>query len=172
MRQKRPSSKDLNKLVNTFTVYKFIKDMTTPFEEMEWFSKGFIDKEGEYLKDNKDIPIYYRLIINLKRLIDQIPNPSIKAKSKNLTTAISLYAEDIERLGGNSDVVLNEIFAYLESRGLDLTEEMTVSGGNISGVSPNPDNPDNLPDVFLSKKAQKKYVKGGIKNLFRRKEIE
>lgn len=170
MKQSKATYKDLNKLVNAFTVYKFIKDMTTPFKEMEWFSLGYIDDRGRFLRDNKDIPAYDRLIINLKKLIDKIPDPYTRVRASNFVTAINLYAEDIERLGGNSTEVLSEVFDYMNEQGIDLNEMMAVGNVNaISGVSPNPDNPDNLPDVFLSKSAQRRHVLNSAKTIIRRK---
>jgi hypothetical protein len=173
MKNKRPSTADLNKLINSFTVFKFIKDMTTDFADMSFFKQGYIDKDGNYLRDSRKIPIYYRLIINLKKLVNQIPNPLIKAKAKNLVTAISLYAEEIEMMGGNSQIVLSEINKYLESKGLDLSEEMAVGGGAISGVTPvdaegNPDK-EGIPEIFLSKEAQRRHVKR--KAILRRKKL-
>jgi hypothetical protein len=63
--------------------------------------------------------------------------------------------------------------------GVDLNEllkeeamgGMSVGGGgnSISGVSPNPQNPDNLPDTFLSKDAQKRHVRNAMKTIVRRK---
>jgi hypothetical protein len=168
MKNKRPSSKDLNKLVNSFTVFKFIKDMTTDFRDMTFFKKGLIDAEGNYLVDNKDIPIYYRLIINLKKLIIQIPNPSIKAKSKNLVTAISLYAEEIEILGGDSSVVLSEINEYLLTQGLDLTEEMSTGGGfSVIGAASNP-NP-NIAGIDSGFMGKRNYIKK--KAILKRKQL-
>jgi hypothetical protein len=161
MKNKRMASKDLNKLVTTFTIFKFIKDITTPFEEMEWFEKGFIDNKGEYLKDNKDIPPYYHLIINLKKLLSKIPDPLIKSKLKNMTTAISLFAEEAEHIGGNKEEIYEYIMNYLD-------EEMTTAAG-ISGVSPNPENEQNLPDTFMSKSAQRNYVKDATKKILRRR---
>jgi hypothetical protein len=173
MKTKKPSYSDLNKIVNAFTVFKFIKDMTTDFVDMPFYRQRIIDKDGNYLKNNSEVPIYYRLIINLKKLINQIPNPMIQAKSKNLVTAITLYAEEIDLMGGDSKIVLSEINKYLESKGLNLTEEMAVGGGAISGVTPvdvegNPDK-EGIPDIFLSKEAQRRHVKN--KALLRRKKL-
>jgi hypothetical protein len=179
MKSTKSKSQELNKLVTSFTVFKFIKDMTTDFEDMKWYTKGYIDANGNYLKDNDDISAYDRLIINLKKLILMIPNPSVKSRLSNLTTAMAFYAEEIDRLGGDSKLVISEIFDYMNEFGVDLNEllkeeamgGMSVGGGgnSISGVSPNPQNPDNLPDTFLSKDAQKRHVRNAMKTIVRRK---
>lgn len=153
------SSLNLNQLVNSFTLYKFINDITMPYYKMKIYSDGIIDDAGNIILDQKLDP-YYRLIISIKKLLAQIPNPNTKAKLKNLTTAISLFSEDVEKLGGSKEVIYDSIMNYLQ-------EELSVGGGNISGVSPNAENIGNIPDTFLSKTAQKNYTKA--KNILRRK---
>jgi hypothetical protein len=142
MKSTKSKSQELNKLVTSFTVFKFIKDMTTDFEDMKWYAKGYIDANGNYLKDNDDISAYDRLIINLKKLILMIPNPSVKSRLSNLTTAMAFYAEEIDRLGGDSRFVISEIFEYMNDFGVDLNEllkeeamgGMSVGGGFIEGM--------------------------------------
>lgn len=118
------TTRELNKVVTSFTVYKFIKDMTTPFTELPPFDKGLIDKSGNFLKDPKLITPYYRLIINLKKLLGKIPDPTTKAKLKYLTSAISLFVEETEKYGADPDVVFNEISEYLIENGLNIDGAM------------------------------------------------
>lgn len=160
MLNERYNPRNLNQLINSFTLFKFITDVTSPFSKLIAYKDGFIDADGNILDEN--ISPYMRLIVNIKKLLKQIPNPNTKAKLKNLTTAISLFAEDVEKIGGNSDIIYENILNY-------LNEEMNVGGGEISGVSPNPENENNIPDVFLTKSAQKKYIKNATKRIARRK---
>lgn len=160
MLNERYNSRNLNQLINSFTLFKFIKDVTTPFSKLEAYKDGFIDVDGNIM--DEAISPYTRLIVNIKRLLAQIPNPNTKAKLKNLTTAISLFAEDVEKIGGDSDIIYENILNY-------LNEEMSVGGGGISGVSPNPENDNNLPDTFLSKKAQSRHVRNTMRRIVRRK---
>jgi len=166
MKMNRKSSpKDLNKLINSFTLYKFITDVTSNYSELEPFQKKLIDGQGNFIGDENKISPYFRLIINIKKLLDKIPNPDIKSRLKNVATAIPLFAEEIDRLGGNSEIVLNEIKDYLINNGLDLTEEMSVGGGGIAGVTPvnSEGNPDKTglpnPMVVVSRAAQRRHVR-------------
>ena len=152
-------SNNLNQLINTFTLYKFIKDITTPYNKMKLYDNGLIDETGEIIDSTNLLP-YDHLILSIKKLLKQIPNPNTKAKLKNLTTAISLFSEDVEKIGGNKEVIFENIMNFLE-------EETSVGAGGISGVSPNPENINDLPDIFLSKNAQKKYTKA--QKILRRK---
>lgn len=45
------TSKELNRVVSSFTVYKFVKAITSSFEDTDAFRLGVIDARGKYLKD-------------------------------------------------------------------------------------------------------------------------
>jgi len=152
-------STNINQLINSFTLFKFIKDVTTPYNKTKLYLDGIIDEAGNIITDVKISP-YDQLILNIKKLLSQIPNPNTKAKLKNLTTAISLFSEDVEKIGGNKEIIFENIMNFLE-------EETSVGAGGISGVSPNPENINDLPDTFLSNNAQKKYTKA--QKILRRK---
>lgn len=154
-------SNNINQLINSFTLFKFIKDITTPYTKMKLYDMGMIDENGEIIRSDNILP-YDQLILSIKKLLKQIPNPNTKAKLKNLTTAISLFSEDIEKIGGDKDYIFENIMNY-------LNEELSVGGGGISGVSPNPENVNDLPDTFLSKKAQSRHVRNTMRRIIRRK---
>lgn len=154
-------SNNINQLINSFTLFKFIKDITTPYTKMKLYDMGIIDENGEIIRSDNILP-YDQLILSIKKLLKQIPNPNTKAKLKNLTTAISLFSEDIEKIGGDKDYIFENIMNY-------LNEELSVGGGGISGVSPNPENVNDLPDTFLSKKAQSRHVRNTMRRIVRRK---
>jgi hypothetical protein len=154
-------SNNINQLINSFTLFKFIKDITTPYNKMKLYDNGIIDETGEIIDSDNILP-YDQLILSIKKLLKQIPNPNTKAKLKNLTTAISLFSEDIEKIGGDKDYIFQNIMNY-------LNEELSVGGGGISGVSPNPENVNDLPDTFLSKKAQSRHVRNTMRRIIRRK---
>ena len=44
------SVSDFSKVINAFTVYKFIRLITQPFISMDAYKYGIIDKNGNYLK--------------------------------------------------------------------------------------------------------------------------
>lgn len=149
MKRRQTTTRELSKVVTSFTVYKFIRDMVTPFEELKSFDRGEIDKKGNFLVDPKKITPYDRLIINLKKLLAKIPDPTIKARLKYLTSAIVLFVEETEKYGADGDTVFNEISEFLIENGLnidgaldELNEDMianSVSSGGIVGVRGIPD---------------------------------
>ena len=48
-------AKDLTKVVNAFTVYKFIKMMVEPFENTNAYELGIIDRKGKFLKKTHEL---------------------------------------------------------------------------------------------------------------------
>jgi hypothetical protein len=147
--KRKTTTRELNKVVTSFTIYKFIKDIITPFDKMKLFKDGKIDKNGKYLTDFRKIPTYDRLIVNIKKLLAKIPNPTTKAQLKHLTTALVLFTEETKHHGADPEVVFNEISDFLIENGVNiddalivLNEEMianSVSSGGVYGARGNPD---------------------------------
>ena len=122
---------DLTKVVGAFTVYKFIKLMATPFRQMDAYKFGIIDDRGKFLrkseeltssKERKSVDVFNRLIINLKKLVKKIPDPSLQAQLKNVATAMILIKEESEKVGADGDYVVSEITKYLSTEGIDTKE--------------------------------------------------
>lgn len=150
MKQRISTTAELNKVVTSFTIYKFVKDMVTPYSELKIFDQGLIDKDGNYLVNAKRITPYYRLILNLRKLLKKIPDPTIKAKLKYLTTAVVLFVEETEEYGADPDIVFDEICNFLTEQGFDIDSHLnllyeeaivanSVSAGGIYGARGNPD---------------------------------
>ena len=89
---------DLNKVVSAFTVYKFIKLISSPFTSMDAYKYKIIDSSGRFIRsldsldsnEKKSVDVFNRLIINLKKIINKVPDPKLKAQLTTLPTAIVL----------------------------------------------------------------------------------
>ena len=122
-------TKELTKVVNAFTVFKFIKLMVSPFEKTDAYRYGIIDKKGNFLKkseeltsskERRSVDMFHRLIFNLKKMIKKIPDPKLQAQMKTLPTAMFLIKEESEKVGADGDVVLSEIKKFLLTKGIDI----------------------------------------------------
>ena len=123
------SQNNITKVIGAFTVYKFIKLMSTPFNKMDAYKYGIIDSKGNFLKKstelkkNKEIQsvdMFNRLIINLKKIINKLPDPTLKAQMKNVATAMILVKEESEKVGADGSYVISEIAKYLSTKGVDM----------------------------------------------------
>jgi hypothetical protein len=134
-------TRELNKVISAFTVFKFIKAMTTPFNQMDAYDLGIIDSKGKFLKkvdqlttnqERKSVDAFNRLVINFKKIIAKIPDPSLKANLKRLPTAMVLLKDDVEKLGVDGEQVLSEIREYIrEEYGLNIEDVETCTVNNL-----------------------------------------
>ena len=122
---------DMTKVIGAFTVYKFIKLMATPFRQMDAYKFGIIDSKGKFLKkseeltssrERKSVDVFNRLIINLKKLVKKIPDPSLQAQLKTVATAMILIKEESEKIGADGDMVVYEVKQYLSTKGVNVDE--------------------------------------------------
>lgn len=125
--------KELNKIVNAFTVYKFIQSIITPFNAMPAYKLGIIDAKGNFLKKQEDLKtdaekkassMFSRLIINLKKIIAKVPDPKMKAQLKTLPTAIFLVKEELDELGVEISSIEESVVQVLEENGIEIQNEM------------------------------------------------
>ena len=121
--------KDAGKVISAFTVFKFVKMMSEPFTSMEAYKLGIIDDKGKFLKkvdsletnkEKKSVDAFHRLIINLKKIINKVPDPKLKAQMKTLPTAMILLKDEVEKYGADGDFVVSEIKNYFIANGIDL----------------------------------------------------
>ena len=120
---------DAGKVISAFTVFKFIKIISDPFTKMEAYKLGIIDSKGKFLKKVNELETkkerdavnpFNRLMINLKKAMNRVPDPTFKAKLKTLPTAMILLKDEAEKVGADGDVVLTEVRNYLLENGVDV----------------------------------------------------
>ena len=112
--------------LDMFISYKFIKVLTTEWEDMEAFDLGIIDNKGKVLRkytslstsrEQNSYTVFHRLIFNIKRLLEKLPFG--KSKLVSFTAGLFLLKENakdmallenIDKLSGN--MLLDEEFEY------------------------------------------------------------
>ena len=72
-------------MVRSFTVYKFLTLLSSPFSSFDAFRKGIIDTRGNYVKDmeeafrNGSLDPLEVIIIKLKKIIATSSDPGLKS---------------------------------------------------------------------------------------------
>jgi len=97
--------------IDAWIVYRFIKILVTPWDEMDAFKLGVIDSAGKILvhtdklndKQKPTYTLFHRLVFNIKRLIEKIPG----GKSKIGTYAAALFLLR-EQMGDDEGVLIME----------------------------------------------------------------
>lgn len=84
----------MSKTMDLILIYQFMKRLTTPFNKTEAYKLGLIDEKGKRTdkkietKEEENAYGYFdRLVINIKRLIEQLPG----GKSKLASYAAALF---------------------------------------------------------------------------------
>jgi len=109
-------------ILDSYIVYKFIKILTTPWDEQDAFRLGIIDGSGEALKTTSQLKtseernafsLFVRVVFNIKRMIEKIPGG--KSKIGSYAAALFLMREE---LGDKEGVIVLEraLMTYLKEQ--------------------------------------------------------
>jgi len=168
----------LSQIVTSFTMYKFIDALTTPFVRLSAYNLGIIDATGRQLKDIgkvtqrelQQFTPFDQMIVSLKRIIAKVPDPYIRAHLSNVPAALALFSEECEKAGGNGAMFLEGAIRELEACGL-LREEgegavaapiaNSVGAGGIAGMKPD--------DIGVPVSVQKRIQQSAGRHMARRK---
>jgi len=142
-------------MVRSFTIYKFLTLLSTPFTSMDAYKKGYIDSQGNFIKKLDDVLDKARidpldvLIIKLKKLLAKVPEPGIRSALNNNLAILDLFLNEMYQYG----VLPHESLYLLELHNLQnyetslldyLVEDMSVGGGGIAGVGVSSSNPQDV----------------------------
>ena len=134
--------------VDAFIAYKFVKILSTPFDQTDAYKLGIIDKDGNILKKRKDLSlgtekkaytIFHQIGWNLKRILNKIPGT--KSRFGSFAAALFLLKEEAEGKYTDWNLVEQHIMEYAVSEGLLLTEDIpanNASGGQVAGLGDEP----------------------------------
>ncbi|HAW82130.1 MAG TPA: hypothetical protein DCX27_21950 [Balneola sp.] len=131
------------KTISSFTLYKFVQDLTRPFTTFPAYHMGLIDRDGYFTVPVDEIPssisTFDLFIIYIKRLFDQIPNPATSSKLKSATSALTLFREELDEYDLDSNYIITGILNALVEEGMieeDVAGVMgnSVGSGNFAGM--------------------------------------
>ena len=129
-------------LVSSFYYSNFIAAISGPYTNLNAYRAGVIDSNGNILKPESSIDSFEYLIIKLKKIFEQLPAGTTKAKLNQYAAAFQLFSEEASSFGMDKDTVelIIEGFLAANSNGelsyIELKEDMT--SGNLGGPSSSP----------------------------------
>ena len=123
--------------IDLFVAYRFLRILTTPWEDQEAFKLGIIDKDGKLLKkakeletpeEKKSFTLLHRLIFNLKRILHKIPG--VRTKIGTYATALYLLKQHFADQVEEEDTIEKAFMGWLVDNGYITEEELAeeVSG--------------------------------------------
>ena len=102
----------LTKATDTVYTLRFLRLLTTPWEETTAFKLGLIDDKGNKLKkpftekEKSAYNMFHRLVFNIKKLINKVPGGSSKIAS--YATALFLIKEHLNLSDKSLEKILRE----------------------------------------------------------------
>ena len=102
----------LTKATDTVYTLRFLRLLTTPWEETNAYKEGLIDDEGNKLrkpvseKDKSVYNMFHRLVFNVKKLINKVPGG--KSKLASYASALYLIKEHLNLSDKSIEKILKE----------------------------------------------------------------
>ena len=125
--------------MDTYFTYQFLRRLTTPFDKMKAYEHGIINDRGETIKDvsdltpaeKNDFTYFDRLVINIKRLIQQVPGMSDNRLS-SVAAAMFLLREEITNYEPE-DIL--EFASALEQTPLNESPTVSIGAGSVDNTT-------------------------------------
>jgi hypothetical protein len=118
----------VSRAADTYYAYRFVKILSTPWDEMDAYEFGIIDENGKVLRKSRTLrtseeksayTIFHRLVFGIKRILQKLPG----GRSVAASYAAALFL--IKEHTGMSDEQLGAVFDKI---GIDLEDmELTES---------------------------------------------
>ena len=139
----------MNRLVNAFVIYKFIKLLVTPFEKTDAFKLGIIDKDGNRIKKkNSDevavdlltsqlknsYTILHKLVFNIKKIFAKVPG--LRTKVGTYAAALFLLKDTFKESVDDPDVFEKEFVKFLKENNVELDGEISEEVVGFGEVLP------------------------------------
>ena len=129
--------------IDLFVAYRFLRILTTPWEDQEAYKLGIIDKDGKLLRkrntlktdaEKKSFTLLHRLIFNLKRILHKIP--LVRSKIGTYATALYLLKQHFAGQVEDEDTIEKAFSGWLVDNGYLTKEELEESVIGIGATLP------------------------------------
>ena len=129
--------------IDLFVAYRFLRILTTPWEDQEAYKLGIIDKDGKLLRkrntlkteaEKKSFTLLHRLIFNLKRILHKIP--LVKSKIGTYATALFLLKQHFAGQVEDEDTIEKAFTGWLVDNDYITKEELEESVIGIGATLP------------------------------------
>jgi hypothetical protein len=130
----------VSRAADTYYAYRFVKILSTPWDEMDAYDLGIIDENGKVLRKARTLrtseeksayTIFHRLVFGIKRILEKLPGGRTVAAS--YAAALFLIKEHTGMTDEQLGAVFDKIGIDLED--MELNESLEEQPWFIQGSS-------------------------------------
>lgn len=112
----------ISRAADTYYTYRFLKILTTDWEDMDAYELGIIDSDGKVLKKSRELrtreeksayTLFHRLVFALKRMLEKFPGGR---------TVVARYNAALFLLREHTGMSEDQISKVLDMIGLDIDD--------------------------------------------------
>ncbi len=164
----------MGRAIDLFVTYRFLKLLTTPFEKVDAYKYGIIDKDGNRIKKkNSDevavdlttsqlknsYTILHKLVFNIKKIFAKVPG--LRTKVGTYAAALFLLKDTFKEEVENADVFEKEFVKYLKENNVELDGEISEEVVGFGEILPKGEYV--LKQDILNKEEEELTAKAGDK---------
>jgi hypothetical protein len=124
----------MSRAIDMIITYRVVKLLVTPFEKMEAYKRGIIDKDGKVLIKFKKVPrgdrkhytFLHRFVFNIKRLMQKV---GLGSRLGSFAVALALLIKEDKSYDQHKDAIESGVISYLKEN--NLYDELLKEEGDI-----------------------------------------
>ncbi len=143
----------MGRAIDLFVTYRFIKLLVTPFEKMEAYKLGIIDKDGRRtgpldkfgqmdikknplntIEKKNSYTVLHKLVFNIKRIFAKVPG--LRTKLGTYAAALFLLKDTFKESVDDPDMFEKEFMKYLKEEGIELDDSISEEVVGFGEVLP------------------------------------
>ena len=128
----------MGRAIDLFVTYRFLKLLTTPFEDMEAYKLGIIDENGNRVRQPKSTKpavelsttelknsytILHKLVFNIKKIFGKVPG--LRTKVGTYAAALFLLKDTFKESVDDPDMFEKEFMKYLKENNIEFDNEIS-----------------------------------------------
>ena len=128
----------MGRAIDLFVTYRFLRLLTTPFEDTDAFKLGIIDEKGNRIKLPKSTKpavelstselknsytILHKLVFNIKKIFSKVPG--LRTKLGTYAAALFLLKDTFKESVDDPDMFEKELVKYLKENNIKFDDEIS-----------------------------------------------
>ena len=128
----------MGRAIDLFVTYRFLRLLTTPFEDTDAFRLGIIDEKGNRIKLPKSTKpavelstselknsytILHKLVFNIKKIFSKVPG--LRTKLGTYAAALFLLKDTFKESVDDPDMFEKEFVKYLKENNIKFDDEIS-----------------------------------------------